>query len=154
MKKYSYLIFVALPFMFSIVNGQANYIKEYKPMVDSLSAMYQIPSSVIFGVAILESGGGVSVVGRRLNNHFGLKGRVAGGDTVSIKSSYRYFARPVDSYVFFCNLLVKRKFYPALKGNNDYKKWVTAISKTGYAANAAVWSKHVIDIIRKSNLDK
>ena len=133
--------------------SQSKYFSNYKPVADSLSLIYEIPASVILAIAYHESNGGESVVGRRLNNHFGLKGRVVGGDTVSVKSSYRYFQKPEDSYLFFCNLVANRKFYPALKGNKDYKKWVIALSKTGYAANASAWSKHVIGIITKYKLD-
>jgi len=144
-----------MSFLFSgRANSQNKFFNEYRPLADSLAAVYQMPASVILAVAYQESGGGTSVVGRRLNNHFGLKGRVAGGDTVSVKSSYKYFAKPADSYVYFCNLVARKKFYPTLKGNKDYKKWVVSISNTGYAANAKVWSKHIIGVIEKYQLEK
>jgi Bax protein len=154
MKK-QYLTLFLVFFLFSgRANSQNKFFNEYRPLADSLAAVYQIPASVILAVAYQESGGGTSVVGRRLNNHFGLKGRVAGGDTVSVKSSYKYFAKPADSYVYFCNLVARKKFYPSLKGNKDYKKWVVSISNTGYAANAKVWSKHIIGVIEKYRLEK
>ncbi|MFM7016472.1 MAG: glucosaminidase domain-containing protein [Bacteroidota bacterium] len=136
----------------TIVNAQNKFFNEYRPVADSLANQYQIPASVILAIASQESGDGSSAVARRLNNHFGLKGRVAGGDTVALKSSYKYFASASDSYVYFCNLIAKKKFYLMLKGNNDYKKWVVAIANTGYAGNAKVWSRHIIGIIQKYNL--
>jgi Bax protein len=153
--KNQYLVFCLALFLFyGKANAQNKFFNEYRPLADSLAAAYQIPASVILAVAFQESGGGTSVVGRRLNNHFGLKGRVAGGDTVSVKSSYKYFAKPADSYVYFCNLVARKKFYPYLKGSKDYKKWVVSISNTGYAANAKVWSKHIIGVIEKYQLAK
>jgi len=154
MKK-QYLILFLVFFLFSgRANSQNKFFNEYRPLADSLAAVYHLPASVILAVAYQESGGGSSVVGRRLNNHFGLKGRVAGGDTVSVKSSYKYFAKPADSYVYFCNLVARKKFYPSLKGSKDYKKWVVSISNTGYAANAKVWSRHIIGVIEKYQLEK
>ena len=133
---------------------RSKYFSNYKPVADSLSLIYEIPASVILAIAYHESNGGESVVGRRLNNHFGLKGRVVGGDTVSVKSSYRYFQKPEDSYLFFCNLVANRKFYPALKGNKDYKKWVIALSKTGYAGNAKLWTLQIIQTIERNKLNQ
>ena len=140
-------------FMSAALKAQRNYFKDYRQLADSLSIVYQIPSSVILAIAYQESGVGTSVVSRRLNNHFGLKGRLPGGDTVSVKSSYRYFANPSDSYIYFCNLVARKKFYPSLIGNKDYKKWVIAISHTGYAANSKIWTNHILGIIDKYQLD-
>lgn len=149
------LLFIFLLFGLSNKSfSQSNYFVKYRPLVDSLSNAYKIPSSVILAVAYLESGGGTSVVGRRLNNHFGLKGRVPGGDTVNVKSSYKYFPTATDSYIYFCELVARKKFYPSLKGSKDYKKWVVSIANTGYAASATVWSKHVLGIIEKYKLEK
>ncbi|MFN5346733.1 MAG: glucosaminidase domain-containing protein [Bacteroidota bacterium] len=154
MKK-QYLILCLVFFLFyGRANSQNKFFNEYRSLADSLAAVYQMPASVILAVAYHESGGGSSIIGRRLNNHFGLKGRVVGGDTVSVKSSYKYFAKPADSYIYFCNLVARKKFYPTLKGNKDYKKWVISISNTGYAANAKVWSKHIIGVIEKYHLEK
>ena len=154
MKKQYFISFFICLFICKSSNAQNKFFISYRPLADSLAAAYQIPASVILAVAYQESGGGTSVVGRRLNNHFGLKGRVVGGDTVSVKSSYKYFEKPGDSYIYFCNLVARKKFYPSLKGTTDYKKWVIAISKTGYAGNAKVWSKHIIGVIEKYKLDK
>ena len=154
MKKQYFILFFICLFICKSSNAQSKFFISYRPLADSLAAAYQIPASVILAVAYQESGGGTSVVGRRLNNHFGLKGRVPGGDTVSVKSSYKYFEKPVDSYIYFCNLVARKKFYPSLKGTTDYKKWVIAISKTGYAGNAKVWSRHIIGVIEKYRLDK
>ena len=50
------------------------YIDKFAPIAIQLSIETQIPSSVILGVAIVESGFGNSKNCRLLNNHFGVKG--------------------------------------------------------------------------------
>lgn len=152
MKK-EYFISLLLFLIFSnVVVAQKSFFNDFRPLADSLGAAYEIPAEVILAVAYHESGGGTSAISRRLNNYFGLKGRVPGGDTVSLRSSYKYFVSPLESYIYFCDFVARKKFYPSLKGNCDYKKWVTAISHTGYAANAKIWSNHILGIIYKYKL--
>lgn len=153
MKKQYFVLALISLLLGNSANAQNKFFSDYRLLADSLSAVYQIPASVILAVAYQESGGGTSVISKRLNNYFGLKGRVIGGDTVSVKSSYKYFATPADSYIYFCNLIARKKFYPTLKGNNDYRKWIVAISNTGYAANAKIWTKHIVGIIEKYKLE-
>ena len=40
--------------------AQSRYIKQYEPIADSLSDVYGIPTSVMLGIAIIESGAGSS----------------------------------------------------------------------------------------------
>lgn len=154
MKKEHFISLLLSLFISNVVVAQNKFFDDFRPLADSLGTAYEIPTEVILAVAYHESGGGTSVISRRLNNYFGLKGRVPGGDTVSVKSSYKYFEKPIDSYVYFCNLVARKKFYTTLKGNKDYKKWVIAISNTGYAANAKLWSKYIIGVIEKNHLKK
>lgn len=95
-------------FISNVVVAQNKFFDDFRPLADSLGTAYEIPTEVILAVAYHESGGGTSVISRRLNNYFGLKGRVPGGDTVSVKSSYKYFEKPIDSYVYFCNLVARK----------------------------------------------
>lgn len=152
MKKEHFISLLLILFFSNGVLAQNKFFDEFRPLADSLEAVYEIPAQVILAVAYHESGGGSSVISRRLNNYFGLKGRVPGGDTVSLRSSYKYFASPVESYIYFCDFVARKKFYHSLKGNFDCKKWVTAISHTGYAANAKIWSNHILGIIYKYKL--
>ena len=77
LKKNKYIIvFVTFLFVISIAEGQSKeYVTKYKPLCDSLSVQYGIPSHVILGIAIEESGYGTSKVCRLLNNHFGIVGK-------------------------------------------------------------------------------
>jgi hypothetical protein len=57
-KKNKYIIlFFTLFSVISIAEGQSkDYVAKYKPLCDSLSIQYGIPSQVILGIAIEESG--------------------------------------------------------------------------------------------------
>jgi len=134
------------------LQAQSKYVKKYKPLADSLSAVYEVPSSVILGVAIVESGSGNSRNAKLLNNHFGIVGKNNLLKTKHIKSRYKQYSSIAGSYEDFCKLLSRRKFYSTLKGNQDYRLWVDAISKTGYSEVPAEWKKRISATIRKNKL--
>src|SRR6185295_9502412 len=58
------LLLLASQFAFA----QSKYIKQFKPLADSLSEEYKIPTAVILGVAIIESGAGTSRNSKMLHN--------------------------------------------------------------------------------------
>lgn len=134
------------------VFAQSKYIKKYRPLADSLSEVYKIPASVILGVAILESGSGGSRNCKLLNNHFGIVGKNNVLKTKGIKTRYKQYPDALASYVDFCKVIAKKKFYKKLKDNMDYKLWVDLISKAGYSEVPAEWKKKVLDTIRKNKL--
>lgn len=134
--------------------GQSKYVKQYRPIADSLSAIHGIPSAVILGVAIIESGAGKSRNCKLLNNHFGIKGKNTLLKTKGIKSSYKQYTDGRASYIAFCKLLTKRKFYSKLKGKMDYKLWLDAISKSGYSTVPHEWKKNITAAIQKHKLYK
>src|SRR5688572_4035402 len=72
----------------SCVLAQSPYIKKFKPLADSLSEEYKIPTAVILGVAIIESGAGTSRNSKLLHNHFGIIGKNDLLKTKGIKSRY------------------------------------------------------------------
>ena len=131
---------------------QSKYVKKYKPMADSLSAEYGVPVAIILGVAILESGSCTSRNCKLLNNHFGIVGKNNLLKTRGIKTRYKQYPDALASYVDFCKLMKKRKFYKKLKGNMDYKLWVDAISKTGYSEVPDYWKSKVTVTIQKNKL--
>ena len=81
------------------------------------------------------------------DNHFGIKGK-----NDRVKSSYKYFENDTASYVGFCDVISRKKFYSNLKGTEDVNKWVYAISNSGYATNSTTWSKKIIYVIKSKNL--
>jgi len=134
------------------VLGQEKYIKQYRPIADSLSAIYGIPTSVMLGIAIIESGAGKSRNCKLLNNHFGIKGKNDLLKTKGIKTAYKQYPDGRASYVSFSRLMTRKKFYPKLKGKMDHKLWLDAISKSGYSTAPVEWKKNITDAIRKHKL--
>ena len=132
--------------------SQSRYVKKYRPVADSLSSVYGVPTSVILGVAILESGSGTSRNCKLLNNHFGIVGKNDLLKTKRIKSRYKQYTDSMASYVDFCRLMTKKKFYKKLKDNNDYSLWVEAISAAGYSEIPDYWKQKVLETIRKNKL--
>lgn len=139
-------------FVFLSASAQSKYIKTYKPVADSLSAIYGIPTSVMLGIAIIESGAGQSRNCKLLNNHFGIKGKNNLLKTKGIKSAYKQYPDGRASYVAFSQLMTKKKFYSKLKGKKDYKLWLEAISKAGYSTVPEEWKTNISAAIRKHKL--
>jgi Bax protein len=135
------------------VNAQKAYIRQYKPLADSLSLAYGIPAAVILGVAIIESSSGTSRNCKLLNNHFGIVGKNNLLKTKNIRTRYKQYANATSSYVDFCKLISRKKFYPKLKGNKRYLPWVDAISKSNYSEVPDVWKQRVTTTIKKNKLD-
>jgi len=142
------LLFLSCP----ALQAQSKYVKKYRHLADSLSVEYGIPASVILGVAIVESGSGTSRNAKLLSNHFGIVGKNNLLKTKGIRSRYKQYKSVEDSYLDFCKLLSRRKFYPGLKGKTDYRLWTDAISKTGYSEMPAEWKKRINGAIRRNKL--
>lgn len=134
------------------LQAQSKYVKKYRHLADSLSKEYEIPAAIILGVAIMESGSGTSRNAKLLNNHFGITGKNNLLKTKGIKSRYKQYQNVADSYIDFCKLISRRRFYATLKGNTDYRLWVEAIAKTGYSEVPVEWKKRVIAVIRRNKL--
>lgn len=132
--------------------GQSKYIKKFRPLADSLSAIYGVPTSVILGVAIIESGSGTSRNCKLLNNHFGIIGKNNLLKTKGIKTRYKQYPNATASYMSFVRLMTRKKFYSRLKGNMDYRLWLDAISKAGYSTMPEEWKKRIGAAIRKNKL--
>ncbi len=150
-----------LGFLFSTLLGNKSqaqphiyaYIDKYKELSVELMNESGIPASIILGIAIHETGAGKSLLSRTINNHFGIKGkhkiRIPGTNKMT---AYKKFESDTASFRYFCMMIGKRKFYTSLKGNQNYKPWVPAIARTGYAANAERWTKSINLTIRKFKL--
>ena len=148
----SCLLLLAFLFVNQEAVSQSKYVKQYQPIADSLSAVYGIPSSVILGVAIIESGAGKSRNCKLLNNHLGIKGKNNLLKRKGIRTAYKQYPDGRASYIGFCKLLSRRKFYPKLKGKMDYKLWLDAISKSNYSTVPHEWKKNITATIKKHKL--
>lgn len=129
------------------------YIAQYKDLVKSLSDEFGIPTSIITAISIVESGAGQSRNTKLLNNHFGITGKNNLRKTKGIKSKFKQYDSPEESFREFCKMLTRKKYYAKLKGNNDYKLWVNAMSKAGYSTQPEVWKKMITGAIKKYKLD-
>ncbi|NAW51876.1 muramidase [Elizabethkingia argentiflava] len=141
------LISLVFTFISLHANAQHSYIKKHKDLATTLSKEYGIPSSIILGVAILESGNGTSKNSKILHNHFGIVGK----NTVS-KSKYRSFASAQHSYKAFCEMISRKKYYTKLKGSNNYSAWVKAMAAAGYSTQPEIWKKRVLSTINRLRL--
>ena len=134
------------------VFSQSGYVRKYRGLADSLSGIYGIPSSVILGIAILESGSGTSRNSRLLNNHFGIVGKNNLLKTKGIKTRYKQYPDVRSCYIAFCKLQSRKIYYTRLKDNMDYILWIDAISKAGYSEVPETWKQRVVAVIKKNNL--
>jgi Bax protein len=135
-----------------VVFSQSAYIKKYRPLADSLAEVYGVPASVMLGVAILESGSGTSRNSKLLNNHFGIVGKNNLLKTKGIKTRYKQYPDATSSYVAFCQLQTRKKYYAKLKGNKDYTLWIDTMSKSSYSEVPEIWKSRVLSIIKKNKL--
>lgn len=151
-RRFLHTLFVLI--LFLPVTGFAQtktFIQKFRPLADSLSLEYGIPSAIILGVAIIESSSGTSKNCRMLNNYFGIVGRNS-LKSKGKKSRYKEYPNATASFVHFCKLMQSKKFYKKLYGNEHYKLWTKAISAHGYSEVPAVWQQRINDVIRKNKL--
>ena len=129
------------------------YLKQYEPVAVNLMIETGIPASVILGVAMLESGSGTSRNAKLLRNHFGIVGKnnlAKRGETY--RSQYREYQTDTASYRHFVKLIQKRKWYPGMKGNEDYNAWIAKLNASGYSTAEHVWVSRVTAMIKRYKL--
>lgn len=147
MKHFKIIIISILIALSSALYAQNNYISQYKTLASELSKEYGIPSSIILSIAFVETGGGTSKMSKVLKNHFGIVGK----NTIT-KSKYKSFNSAQESYIAFCKIISKKKYYAELKGNNNHHEWITAIANSGYSTNPTEWKKRLNYVITKFSL--
>jgi Bax protein len=146
------LMLVLLSVIFNSSFAQTKFVKKFRPLADSLSTEYGIPASVILGISVLESSSGTSRNCKLLNNYFGIVGKNKLLKTKGIKTRYKQYDNATASFIDFCHVIKKKKFYKILRGNMNYKLWVDAISKKGYSEIPDIWKERVLTTIRKNKL--
>jgi len=147
------------------------YINRYKDIAVEEMERTGIPASIKLAQGLLESDWGRSDLANTANNHFGIKcGKYWKGGTFYkedddrdkkgdlIKSCFRSFASPMESYMAHSDFLMdpKKEYrYGFLfnYGASDYKSWAKGLRKAGYATDPAYPSK-LIKIIEKYELYK
>lgn len=151
MKKITLLILASIISLSGYAQSIDDYIEEYADIAQELGQEYQIPASIILGVAIHESAAGKSKIARHLNNHFGFKGK---NSNTEIRSAYRDFPNVDSSYTYFVELMKRRPYFNSLfdkYDQYDYRGWAKGIHNGGYASSPT-WASKVIALINKYEL--
>lgn len=147
------LFFIAIICLRAQSAGEV-YIVKYDSLAIEVMNNYGIPASLVLGIALQESASGTSKLCRINHNHFGVKGRVKSSKTKSgYVTTYRKFDTDQDAYHYIGELISHRKYYPPLKGDMDYMKWLKAIKAAKYATSQS-WVGHVDKMIKKYNLTR
>ena len=144
----SVLLIANLSFGQKVITGDIN---RFLPIATPLSVEYGIPVAIILGVSILESGSGTSKNCRQLNNYFGVTGR---NSLKKRHSAYKQYNTPEDSFRDFCSIISRKKYYPKLKNNTGYTKWLAAMNHASYAGAKGIWISRVTNIIIKHRLNQ
>lgn len=143
-------------FLFFTTTAKADvvkkYIQQYSALVETLSAEFGIPRSIITAISIVESGAGRSRTAKLLNNHFGVVGKNNLLKTKGIKTKYKRFSSAEESFREFCKMITRKKYYASLKNNMQYNVWINAMAKAGYSTTAASWKKQITYAIKKYKL--
>jgi flagellum-specific peptidoglycan hydrolase FlgJ len=148
------LLFFSMLFSLKAQSTAEVYINKFDSLAIEIMKTYQIPASLILGIALQESAAGTSKLCRLNHNHFGVKGRVKSSKTKSgYKTSYRKFDSDEAAYLHIGELISGRKYYTVLKGNMDYMKWLKAIHAAKYATSPT-WVSHVDKMIKRYNLTR
>jgi flagellum-specific peptidoglycan hydrolase FlgJ len=148
-----FALFLLVPFFSSGQNNTDSYIEKYKGLASEMMRLYNIPASVTLSIAIVESGAGTSVLGRKFHNHFGITGKNFNAiQKLGYRSRYKEYDSDTASFLHFCEVIAKKPFYAKLIDNTDYKTWIRAIGKSGYANAASHWKKKVLTAIEHHNL--
>jgi len=113
-----------------------------------LSQAYHIPASLILAVATVESSGGCGPAAKVLHNHFGIVGKNYFVNQRGHKSRYKQYSSEFESYLDFCAMLTRKRFYPKLIHNRDPMAWVKAMSKAHYSEAPAEWVSKVSGVLR------
>ncbi|PWA06236.1 hemagglutinin [Flavobacterium psychrotolerans] len=137
------------------------YISKYKDIAKNNMAKYGIPSSIILGQGILESGAGTGPLSVQANNHFGIKchkdwsGPSVKYDDDSAQECFRKYNLPNESYTDHAIFLTGRAWYqPLFKlKKDDYKEWAKGLKAAGYASDPKYPDK-LIGIIERYQLNQ
>ena len=139
--------------VFSVQAQNKTYIENHKVMARLLEEHYGIPAQVILAIAAVESSGGNGPAAKVLNNHFGIVGNNTYVNQRGHSSRYKEYPNVIASYIDFCNLITRKHFYRKLKGKDDCKAWVLAISQAGYSEVPEEWTGKVLGVLSKIKIE-
>jgi len=138
-----------------------DYISKYKETAKNNMKQYGIPSSIILGQGILESGAGTGPLSTLANNHFGIKchkewtGPSVKYDDDAEQECFRKYEQPSESYKDHAVFLTGRAWYQPLfqLPKDDYKQWAKGLKAAGYATDPK-YPEKLIGIIERYQLNR
>lgn len=145
---------------------RSNYLNSFSGIAVEEMQRSSIPASITLAQGILESAWGQGKLAARSNNHFGIKCKQGWeGPTVPyedddydangnlIKSCFRAYDNPYDSYRDHTNFLMNRERYASLFELHpmDYIGWAKGLKSCGYAT-APDYAERLIRIIEENKL--
>lgn len=138
-----------------------DYIATYKEIAKSNMRQYGIPSSIILGQGILESGAGTGPLSVLANNHFGIKchkdwnGPSVNYDDDAEQECFRKYEKSMESYQDHAIFLLNRPWYRPLFDleKDDFKLWAKGLKNAGYATDPKYPDK-LIAIIERYQLNQ
>ncbi len=138
-----------------------DYISTYKEVAKNNMRQYGIPSSIILGQGILESGAGTGPLSILANNHFGIKchkdwtGPSVNYDDDEEQECFRKYDKSIESYQDHALFLLNRPWYKPLFDleKDDYKLWARGLKNAGYATDPKYPDK-LIAIIERYQLNQ
>lgn len=139
-------------------NTSQSYIEKFKDNAIRIMHQTGIPASIVLAVAMHESANGNSLIARKLNNQFGVKGyetRVIYKNKKKIHTAYKKYGSVMDSFQDFARIMTVRKQFSHLTEeltHYDYKGWAKGIQKSGYCSSRK-WASQVLGIIHKYGLN-
>ena len=154
-----YKLFCIVFFISISTNSQGQkaatvYIEKHKKVAVILKNQSGIPASIILGVSMIESAMGKSRNCKLLNNYFGIKGKNNLPKTKGApRSSYKQYPNSSASFKDFVRIVKSKKYYPDLKGDMDYRKWLVKMNQYGYAQAKGKWIIDITSVIKKYDLD-
>jgi len=152
-----FLILLIFVFSFTFLNAQSAsevYIDKFDSLAVEVLTVFKIPASLVLGVALFESAAGASKLCKQKRNHFGIKSRIKSSKTRSgYILAFRKFDTDEASYLYFGEMIARKKYYNKLKGNMDYMQWLKAMKAAKYATSST-WISRIDKIIKRYNLTR
>jgi len=164
------LAIIAISSLSSFANTNSDllvldYVDQYSAIAVQEMERTGIPASITLAQGIIESRYGMSGLAKNSNNHFGIKckGNWTGSkyyhkddDYVNgklVKSCFRTYDNPADSYYDHSEFLIVNKRYAFLFSltKTDYKGWAKGLKKAGYAT-AKNYASMLINTVEKYEL--
>lgn len=150
--KRNFLVLALLAVGFTANAQNKKYITDHRLFATILGEHYGIPASVILAVAAVESSGGAGPVAKVLNNHFGIVGKNQYVNRNGNKSRYKQYDNEYASYIDFCDMISRKKFYKKLKNNENPKLWIKAMSSAGYSESPQEWEEKIMSVMLTNKL--